>query len=195
MSTANTGSIKTRTDGSLDLAAFWEQRLTANPSLLGVGHNGFGLAYNHWLYKMRRAVFLRHVRSLSIDFPNAQVLDVGSGIGFWLNVWRGLGVRSLTGSDITAIATQKIQRDFPGVRAVQLDITSPSALEILGTQYDVISAIDMLYHIVSDGLYASAISNLAGALKPGVIWSSPKTSCIGISPALWCRPIERSAQS
>lgn len=166
MSIANTPAA-VQSDTKLDLASFWEQRLSKNPSLVGVGHIGFGLAYNQWMYRLRKSVFLRHVRSFGFDFSNSKVLDVGSGVGFWIRVWRSLGVQSLTGSDITAFATQKIAAENPGIRAVQLDIASPSAQGILGAQYDLISAIDMLYHIVSDDGYEAAFANLAKSLKPG----------------------------
>src|SRR5215475_1642654 len=164
MSATNTAPEQ---DAKLNLASFWEQRLTARPDLSGVGHIGFGLVFNEWMYRLRKAVFLRHVRSLNLDFAKSSVLDVGSGVGFWIRVWRSLGVQSLTGSDITAFATQKIAAENPGIRAVQLDIASPSAQETLGAKYDLVSAIDMLYHIVSDENYEAAIANLAASLKSG----------------------------
>jgi 2-polyprenyl-3-methyl-5-hydroxy-6-metoxy-1,4-benzoquinol methylase len=167
MSPANTSAAHQKSDPSLNLASFWEQRLSQNPSLVGVGHIGFSLAYNQWMYRLRRAVFLRHVRSLGVDFRKAEVLDVGSGVGFWIRVWRSLGVQSLTGSDITAFATQKIAVENPGIRAVQLDIASPAVQETLGGKYDLVSAIDMLYHIVSDADYEAAFANLSQLLKSG----------------------------
>jgi len=167
MSVANTPATSAKQETDLNLASFWEQRLSDNPSLVGVGHNGFGLAFNEWMYRLRKAVFLRHVRSLGLDFTKTEVLDVGSGVGFWIRVWRSLGVQSLTGSDITAFATQKILEENPGIRAVQLDIASPAAQETLGAKYDLVSAIDMLYHIVSDENYEAAIANLAASLKSG----------------------------
>jgi|HubBroStandDraft_6_1064221.scaffolds.fasta_scaffold151708_1 2-polyprenyl-3-methyl-5-hydroxy-6-metoxy-1,4-benzoquinol methylase len=167
MPTVKVSTINQKSGGGPNLAEYWEQRLTAKPTLAGVGHNGFGLSYNKWMYKLRRTVFLRHVRFLGLDLPNSNVLDIGSGIGFWLEVWQSLGVRSLTGSDITAVATRKIRDTYPGVKALQLNIASPSATETLGMQYDAISAIDMLYHIVADDDYATAIANMARSLKPG----------------------------
>src|SRR5262249_47905829 len=108
MSVANTPASPAKQETALNLASFWEQRLSKNPSLVGVGHIGFGLAYNEWMYRLRKVVFLRHVRSLGVHFRKADVLDVGSGVGFWIRVWKSLGVQSLTGSDITAFATRKI---------------------------------------------------------------------------------------
>lgn len=65
------------------------------------------------------------------------------------------------------MATHKIRATIHGIRALQLDITSPNATESLGREFDAISAIDMLYHIMSDSGYAAAFSNMARSLKPG----------------------------
>src|SRR6202035_3976202 len=100
-------------------------------------------------------------------FRQLSVLDVGSGTGFWLQVWRSLGVRALTGLDLTEVAVRKLREKYHDVRVVQQDISDPKALPGKIGQFDVISAIDVLYHITSDRDYRQAISNIAALLKPG----------------------------
>jgi len=145
---------------------YWEKRLSEKWSLEGVGHVSYGRPYNEWSYRIRKKVFLRQVCALPLDFRQVSVLDVGSGTGFWLEVWKSLGIRALTGVDLTEVAVQKLREKYPDVQVMQQDISDSKALPGKTGQFDVISAIDVLYHITSDRNYRQAISNIAALLKP-----------------------------
>lgn len=147
-------------------AEYWEKRLARWPGLEGVGYTGLGLPYNQWQYRLRKRIFLRNMLSMGVHFRQSAVLDVGSGTGFWLEAWRSLGVRRLTGSDITSVATNNLRTRFPDVRIVKLDISAPDIADPGDTQYDIVSAFDMLYHITSDRGFASALENVDRLLKP-----------------------------
>src|SRR5262245_59408728 len=97
-------------------ADYWEQRLAERWGIEGVGNIGLGVAYNKWQYKQRKHVFLRNLSAVGGNLSDASVLDVGSGIGFWLTVWRELGVRALTGVDITQVAVRNLSAAFSEVR-------------------------------------------------------------------------------
>ena len=86
--------------GDFDAKQYGERRLTATPGLKGVGFTSLGKQYNRWLYRTRKHVFIRQVRGLGLDLSAQRVLDIGSGTGFYLDLWRGLGVKELTGSDL-----------------------------------------------------------------------------------------------
>ena len=146
---------------------YWEKRLLDKWGLDGVGHISYGRPYNEWAYRIRKKVFLRQVCALPLDFQQVSVLDIGSGTGFWLQVWRSLGVRTLTGLDLTEVAVRKLRDKYPDVQVIQQDISDPKALLGQIGQFDVISAIDVLYHITSDRDLCQAISNIAALLKPG----------------------------
>src|SRR5258708_6855134 len=112
MATASTETkaIVTRMDGTcapggLEVKdkSYWEERLAQNWGLEGVGYTGHGVRYNKWLYAVRREILRRHLPDLSVRLSEANVLDIGSGTGFWLEQWKSLGVRSLKGTDITAV--------------------------------------------------------------------------------------------
>jgi hypothetical protein len=74
----------------------------------------------------------------------------------------------LIGTDFSDVALQRLKETFPGVRVEHLDITTsePEALARLG-QFDFVSIIDVLFHVVDDELYARAFCSLASLLKPG----------------------------
>ena len=148
-------------------AKYWEHRLEANWGLHGVGHISYGAEYNRWLYKVRRRVFAREVAALQVDWAKADILDIGSGTGFWIEAWRSLGVRSITGSDLTHTAVDRLRQDYPESQILQLDISEPLKNQLCTKTYDVITAFDVLFHIVDDDDFAAALKNIVRLLRPG----------------------------
>lgn len=149
-----------------DAKSYWETRLRQHPGLCGVGNTRMGQPYIKWLYRVRRAVFLRLLGSLSTDFTRGRVFDIGSGTGFYLQLWKELGVSSIAGCDLTEIAVSRLRSAFPSSRIFEMDISNallPSARE----EYDVVSAFDVLFHIVEEGRYEQAIRNVHALLRPG----------------------------
>lgn len=151
-----------------DPRAYWEERLGGACTLAGVGYAGLGLPFNRWMYRVRRSVFLREMRRrLPRDRP-IDVLDVGSGTGFYVERWRELGVRSIRGSDLTEAAVGHLRERHPGLPFVRLDIGArlddPAAA---GGPYDAISAFDVLFHIVDDDAFRRAFHNVWSLLRPG----------------------------
>lgn len=149
-----------------DPKAYWESRLRDHYGLHGVGFLRLGRRYNAWLYKVRRKVFLRRMRALGIDFSKVDALDVGSGVGFYLDRWRELGVRSTTGSDITEVATEQLRRSHPDSEIHQVDIGG-SIAPLEGRRFGAVSAFDVLFHIVDDARFEQAIRNIHDLLEPG----------------------------
>jgi 2-polyprenyl-3-methyl-5-hydroxy-6-metoxy-1,4-benzoquinol methylase len=149
-----------------DAAEYWENRLTDSYTLGATGWSGLGESFNRWSYSVRKRVFARAVRETLGDVSSLRVLDVGSGTGFYLDAWRRLGVTKLVGSDLTAAAVARLTARYPDVAIHKLDIgAGDGRLEVAA--FDVISIIDVLYHIVDDERYEQAIANLAAMLKPG----------------------------
>jgi SAM-dependent methyltransferase len=145
-----------------DPERYWSTRLEQNFTLDGVGWIGLG-AFNRWMYAVRAHVFKRTVRE-RLDPTRSRVLDVGSGTGFYVALWQGLGAAEVTGSDLTDFAVRELRGRFPEVQFRQLDI-SQTPVEFEGS-YDAISIMDVLFHIVDDERYAQALENLAGLLAP-----------------------------
>ena len=149
-----------------DPKSYWETRLQEYPGLSGVGNTCLGRSYIQWLYKVRRAVFLRLLSSLKTDFRAARVFDVGAGTGFYLELWKELGVSSVAGCDLTETAVARLRSTLPWARILRLDIGETLPSSERGC-YDVVSAFDVLFHIVEEKLYERAIRNLCSLLRPG----------------------------
>ena len=144
---------------------YWEQRLSADYSLHSVGYLGMGNNYNEWLYRLRRWRFLQTVQELQLDLPNSKVLDIGSGTGFYIDRWQELGVHSVSASDITRTAVERLRNKYSNNPVYQLDVGSKDCA--LSERYDLISAMDVLFHIVDDSRFESALYNIHRLLKPG----------------------------
>jgi len=150
-----------------DSREYWESRLSNKWGLHGVGHISYGRPYNEWLYRVRKRVFLRHVNRLSLDLSQANVLDVGSGTGFWLDIWRSLGVNSLVGSDLTRVAVDHLRSEKPGMDIRQTDITESASIAGMEGRFDIVSAFDVLFHITDEDRFRLALKNVASLLRPG----------------------------
>jgi SAM-dependent methyltransferase len=153
-----------------DVSQYWEERLGRGASLENVGFRALGRNFNAWMYRVRRARFLERVheamRSAGIDAAQARVLDAGCGSGFYVECWKKLGVRSITGFDITKASVTALGARYPDVRFRQVDIGAP-VLPDAPASYDAVSCMDVLFHIVDDDRYASALRNIATMLRPG----------------------------
>ncbi|HZQ24308.1 MAG TPA: class I SAM-dependent methyltransferase [Terriglobales bacterium] len=151
---------------SFNPSEYWEERLRTNPGITGVGYTSLGTGYNYWLYRVRRKVFLRVLRARGIDWSKATVLDIGSGTGFYIELWKELGASAIVGSDITEIATSDLRARFPEQTFLRLDIGAelPNSLT---NSFDAVSAFDVFFHIVDDSRYRAALENIRNALRPG----------------------------
>ncbi len=151
---------------SFQPTAYWEERLRANFDWKGVGFTSLGRNYNRWMYWLRRKVFLRAVHSIPLKWEAARVLDIGSGTGFYVDLWKQLGAQSVAGCDLTDFAVQRLRQTYPDEKFIQLDIGEKLTCEPPET-YDAISAFDVLFHIVDDQRFAQAIANIHRLLSPG----------------------------
>jgi len=133
--------------------------------LNGVGDIGFGVNYNNALYKVRKFAFHKLLSSLKINFEEKEVMDIGSGTGFYIDRWKELSVRSILGTDITNIAIKKLSEKYPNEIFKQLDIGEKS--DNLIPKFDFVSAFDVLFHIPDDIRFETAIANIHNSLFSG----------------------------
>jgi SAM-dependent methyltransferase len=147
-----------------DPKSYWETRLGANYDLHGVGLIEWGPWFNQWLYRVRRHGFLKAMRAQRSEWSDAGVLDIGSGTGFYLERWRELGVRNISGADLTEVAVAQLQQKFPDMSIMRCDI-GDAPLAGKHEAFDAVSCMDVLFHIVDDANYAKAFRNIAQMLK------------------------------
>jgi SAM-dependent methyltransferase len=138
-------------------------------SNIGFGAVGFGVLgtpFNTWMYRVRRRVLRRAVSRAGIRVAGAAVLDVGTGTGFYVREWQRLGAATVTGIDVSAAAVERLRVDIPNGTFLEADIADPTPDALRG-EYDIVSAFDVLFHIVDDARFVQAIANLGRLTRPG----------------------------
>ena len=143
-------------------ATYWESRLRRHFSLRGVGHQQYAEHYNSWVYRAKaRALH----EALPASSPGATALDVGSGVGWVVQQLLGAGYE-VAGCDISPYAVAQLSATFPKQKFFRLRL-GEDELPDRHVQYDVITILDVTYHIVDDVLWARGVHDLAAALRPG----------------------------
>ncbi|HYG37823.1 MAG TPA: class I SAM-dependent methyltransferase [Cytophagales bacterium] len=150
---------------------YWESRLTKIKGLEGVGYSRLGKQFNFWAYKVRKVAFLKALQENDIIVKGKNVLDIGSGTGFYVDIFRVLQAGNVTGMDITDQAVANLKTTFPQYEFLKMDIGEPLPEDSLLIQsFDVISCMDVLFHIVEDKRFEVAFENISKMLKPGGIF-------------------------
>lgn len=149
----------------LDTKKFWEERLKKDISLRGTGHRAFDLKYNSWLYKAQEDTLKLLLSNHNISISGWNVLDVGSGNGFYIEQFIQEGAAHIHGIDISESSVTFLRKTFPSVDFSLLDITSPQLNKI--GEFDLVSAISVLFHIVDDDKFTFALQNIVNQVKPG----------------------------
>ena len=145
---------------------YWEDRLSRNYSLDGVGWQGLGTSYNRWLYRVRRRAFLGALAPHARQLGDGRVLDVGSGTGFYIDRWKELGIHHICGCDLTDFAIAQLRRRYPACSFHVLDI-GDALPEPPAETFDAVSCMDVLFHIMDDQRYRTAYANFGRLVKPG----------------------------
>jgi SAM-dependent methyltransferase len=155
-----------------DTRGYWEERLGKNWGLKGVGYRRLGANFNRWAYRVRGQVFLDTVRRTGLDVASADVLDVGSGTGFYIDLLDELGAQRVTGLDLAEAAVARLREQYPDKDFWRADIGG-ELTQLPAGPFDAVSAMDVLFHLVDDRAFATAMANIHDLLRPGgvFVWS------------------------
>jgi SAM-dependent methyltransferase len=147
-----------------DPKSYWGSLHSGGDDLRVVGYPTLPLAFNRELYANAASAVRRALRRAGVSPLGGSVLDVGSGTGFWVEFWKGQGAATVAGVDLVPGAVEKLQARFPGSEFVVADIsTGPPYPQ---RTFDVVSAMDVLLHIVDQESFANAVRSLAAQVEP-----------------------------
>lgn len=141
---------------------FWDQRLREHFDVRGTGETGLSLAYNRACYALRRTVLDRTLAAERLDPRGRSVLDVGCGSGFFTAYYLERGAR-VTGIDIAPTSIERLRRRHADATFLLGDVSETP----IDSRYDLVNAFDVLYHIVDDARWETAVRHLARAVTPG----------------------------
>ena len=137
--------------------SFWNQRAS------DCGHTGWS---NQLIYKydqpLRIKALIRIIKSTVKNLSSMSALDIGCGTGDLVNELAGLGVR-VTGIDISSAVLEIAKsRSFVPNNS---EYINKSILDIQDKeQFQVITSITVLQHIINDGQLEQALQNIHDAL-------------------------------
>ena len=149
---------------SYDPQGYWQERYR-DASLRSSGHRDLPEAYNLWLYKRKRQVLQHAIRDLGRSISGARVLEVGVGLGAYVEFFRAAGAARFVGTDIVPHAVSLLRQRYSGVEFIERDVTEPGLRDAVG-EFDLVAALDVFYHVVDDRKLVSALGFIAEALAP-----------------------------
>lgn len=147
---------------------YWEERY-GRFDLASSGHRDLPEAYNRWLYRRKMGRIRECLRKEGFPASSSRVLELGCGTGVYVEMWKSMGVASLTGFDITAASVEHLAPRYPEYRFHREDVSDPGLLERHPGGFDLVTAFDVLYHVVEDGKFARALENISALSRPGAL--------------------------
>jgi SAM-dependent methyltransferase len=116
------------------------------------------------MYKLQERALEQALRHHGIDVEGKRVLDVGCGTGFFVDFYAQKKA-VVTGIDIADISVRMLGAKFPSCRFLKADISAPHMG--LEETFDIVNVFDVLYHIVDDGAFETAIQNIGARCRRG----------------------------
>lgn len=150
-------------DTKFDPVSYWAQRVGQGYDLSAVGQITLG-AYNTIAYRMRLRALRRALAVAAPAWPEVSILDGGFGVGFYLAYYAREGVKDVTAIDVSEEAVRGARSRFPQYDVANHDLSDPLPFD---RSYDVVTALDVLYHIMDDEKWAAALANLSQCVATG----------------------------
>lgn len=144
--------------------SYWGALHSRGGDLRVVGYPTLPLAFNRELYANAARAVIRSLQRAGVSAVDGAVLDVGSGTGFWVEFWNAQGAATVAGADLVPAAVDWLRTRFPKSEFVVADIVAgPPYPE---RTFDVVSAMDVLLHIVDEESFVRAVRALAAQVGP-----------------------------
>ncbi|OGO63311.1 MAG: hypothetical protein A2029_08490 [Chloroflexi bacterium RBG_19FT_COMBO_47_9] len=143
---------------------FWEERLAKNFDLTSVGYGSLGPVYNSLIYLTRLNALVDALEKANVSLKGKNVLEVGCGTGFYIDFLKLQGINSYTGLDITEISVQNLSKRYTDIQFLQADIGDENFS--LNHKFDIVLIADVLFHIIDDERFETAITNISNHLLP-----------------------------
>lgn len=124
--------------------------------------------YARFYYNSIENLIVRFVADYDLRLDDAEILDVGSGAGHWIDYFRCLTDGShVVGTDLSRAAVDVLHKKYANDPNVEIRRHDIARAEPLATDcFDVINAIGIMSHIVEDPIWRDALRNIERMLKP-----------------------------
>jgi SAM-dependent methyltransferase len=178
---------------NFDPIRYWTERVGPDATLADTGVKDFSLGYNQKLYKLKTFAFKRLLAPHAAQLFGQPALNVGCGSGYfedWLE--RIYGMRTF-GVDISPRLVAALQRKFRARRYERWNFAEGANPHFDREYFQLITFIDISYHIIDDALWSLTLLHAMDHLRPGGLLlltdiAAGKPSCSG--PHVRFRPLE-----
>lgn len=141
---------------------YWGQRISGDGSLANVGQTALG-PYNRYAYPFRLHALDRLTDGIQV--AGKRVFDGGFGEGVYLDYWNRRGVSAVAGIDFSDRAVAAGLRNHPEYDLKAGDLSKADDFTPF-RRYDIVTAIDVLYHVVDDAAWSAAVGNMLSLVAP-----------------------------
>lgn len=124
-------------------------------------------AWQAWLYRAKQRAYLALLERNGTSVLGQKILDFGCGSGFFEDLWQRKGAREVAGIDIAANAIERLRELHPERRYLCADLAAEQDVTEGMTPYDIVTAIDVLYHVVDDAQVTSVLGRLLPLVARG----------------------------
>jgi SAM-dependent methyltransferase len=159
---------------TFDARHYWARRLTDGAQLAATGTRPFGEDYQLWLYRLKEAAVRRAISQCRGDVSGADVLNVGCGWGYFEPLFAQWGAAQVTGIDFVESTVQALKARGGPFEYHTGDIGGALPAALTGRTFDVVTAIDVLYHLVDERAFVRAVRNLCSLCRPDggmLVWT------------------------
>lgn len=183
----------------VDPSAYWKGLVEGTPADLDqVGHPDMGRKFNSCAYRLRLAALRRALNGSLNGKRFDSVFEAGFGVGYYMDFWRRSGARLVTGIELSETARNHVAALFPeyDLRAGDVaDLARLSDWIHLRHQFDLVTALDLIYHLVDDDVAQRALSRLGDLVSPrGLLVFTEKNTGLDASyregPLVTRRPLK-----
>ena len=130
-----------------------------------VGYPTLPLVFNRLVYANAAHAVTHGLEAAGVRIRGRTILDIGSGTGFWVDLWLAQGAAAVAGSDLVPDAVDRLRRRFPGCEFEPADISEQSPFP--DRTFDVVTIMSVLHHVTDDDRFRTALVNLSSQVAPG----------------------------
>jgi len=151
---------------SFEPSRYWNSRLAEGIRLAATGTRPFGEYYQRYLYRLKDAAFRKLLKPYQHRLKGARVLNVGCGWGYFEPLFKELGAAEVTGVDFVSETIAELSRTRHEYEYIYANITKELPDVLKGRTFDLVTCIDVIYHIVDDDDFYQALRNMCELCDP-----------------------------
>ena len=142
---------------------FWNERHQSHGNLRSGGDLSFDEVSNEIFYALRLGRLLDLIGDRTSSTAPLRLLDAGCGKGYFSKSMARFGHR-IDGIDTSAHAIDQCRQTATGRERYEVSTLAAWSPPYL---YDVVFAVDVLFHIMDDEVWAESVANLASLVRFG----------------------------